>query len=658
MGQSTAAPARSRWQAVGGREGGTITALALAPRLDKDHLVFAASLAGLHRSTDGGATWASASAGLRSPFIEAVTVSPTFDSDRTVFVGTRNAGLWVSTDAGETWMEQQFWGARQSITAVVASPSYAQDGIIFAGSEGAGVFRSDNRGKSFSACNFGVADLVVVGVAVSPAFKTDQTAFLATPAGVYRSPNAGRAWRESSVGLEDVAIQCLAISPAFDKDRTLYLGTEEQGVYVSTDRGSRWKPISAGLDDLCVTCLTVSPRFAEDRTLLAGTASGVYRSRDAGATWQKTAGDPIAVLALALDEHGSALAGCANHGVFRSADAGATWSSTSHGLFARLLVGLVVSPNFANDSTLFSTSLDEGVARSRDSGATWQTVNDGLGSPQVPALAISPAFAADSTLFAGTSTGLARSQSAGESWTPTAGLQGVEIRTLAVSPRYATDGTILAGLAEGKVFVSCDRGETFTPMATPASADEVVWVGFSSTYERDQTVFVGTSREARGEEEGMISVWRSTDGGQIWNHFLGQNTASRWVAVAVPPGYADTHTLFVGIDNQVFRPPLSFETGTRTRKRQIWAAERVAKPTQALVALVPSPSFARDRTLYAASSDGVYRSTTGALSWRPIADGLTVRSTVALAVAPTADDGQSVFAATLGGMIWKLVTSD
>jgi hypothetical protein len=136
MAQSKAAVTTGRWQAVGGREGGTVTSLAMSPDFPADGVVFAGTLAGLHRSTDGGKTWAGSGSGLRSPFIEAVAVSPAFSRDHTVVAGARNAGMWMSVDGGDSWYELQIWGNRLSVTAAALSPDYASDSTMLVGTEG------------------------------------------------------------------------------------------------------------------------------------------------------------------------------------------------------------------------------------------------------------------------------------------------------------------------------------------------------------------------------------------------------------------------------------------------------------------------------------------------------------------------------------------
>ncbi|HLZ07369.1 MAG TPA: hypothetical protein VKT80_02195, partial [Chloroflexota bacterium] len=64
------------WKLVGPRTGGTVSVVAVSPRFDQDQVVFAGTLAGLYRSSDGGHTWQPSGSGLNSPFVDAIVISP------------------------------------------------------------------------------------------------------------------------------------------------------------------------------------------------------------------------------------------------------------------------------------------------------------------------------------------------------------------------------------------------------------------------------------------------------------------------------------------------------------------------------------------------------------------------------------------------------
>ena len=65
-------------------------------------VIYAASREGVHRSEDGGATWRAMNSGLASLNIRSLVQSPT--DAKTLYVGTNGSGLYRSQDGGETWV--------------------------------------------------------------------------------------------------------------------------------------------------------------------------------------------------------------------------------------------------------------------------------------------------------------------------------------------------------------------------------------------------------------------------------------------------------------------------------------------------------------------------------------------------------------------------
>jgi photosystem II stability/assembly factor-like uncharacterized protein len=91
-------------------------------------------------------------------------------------------------------------------------------------------------------------------------------------------------------------------------------------------------------------------------------------------------------------------------------------------------------------------------------------------------------------------------------------------------------------------------------------------------------------------------------------------------------------------------------------------------PTEDTVfALAASPDFAADRTIYAARTSGLYRSTDGGATWQPAYGSLSLQSdlvTSAVAVSPDFVRDRTVFAGASGGIVcsydagrtWHVIT--
>lgn len=655
----TASKSVAAWRPRGKRQGGTVTGISLSPEFARDRTVFAATMAGVYRSTDGGASWQPINNGLTSPFTISVAAAPTFGDEGLVLAGARAGGLYQSVNAGEEWHPVEIWGQRESVQAIAISPNFKRDQSALIGSETSGVFRTTTGGKSWSASNFGLLELGVLALAYSPNFAQDETAFVVTTDGFYRTPNGGRAWRETGDDLIGVALQCVALSPAFGEDNLIAVGSEDEGVYISSDGGRKWKKANKGLDDTCVNALQFSPDYAKDKMIVAGTNSGAYVSRDGGQSWQKSGSETGALLALAAGPGGLVLAGAAQGGIFRSTDGGQTWAEANEGLAARLFVQLAASPAFAKDKTLYSVSLDEGVSRSTDGGATWQPAGVGLEEREVTALAF-----AGATIFAATDGGVWSTGDGGKSWKSASDdLKDQAVRALTVSPDYANDKTVFAAVVEAasaddpaavaRLVISRDGGASWEYSRETFDGRDVVSIACSPEYATDRSVYAGTFREAKDSKGPEVAIWRSEDGGRSWIPLTSHNTPGRWIAIATTPSYARDRGVFVGVQSAVLRPmagPLS--APLRPGRRQLWYAERIGRPNTAVVSLVCSPGYEKDHTLYAGTSDGAFVSRNGGLSWSALNEGLGNKSIVSLVLSPNfAEDGQ-IFAASLGGALW------
>ncbi|MBC8449195.1 MAG: hypothetical protein H8D78_15725, partial [Chloroflexi bacterium] len=103
--------------------------------------------------------------------VRTVAFSPNFATDRTLFAGTLG-GIFRSTDGGANWGYTNTGLSNLDIRALAVSPNFANDQTLFAGTWD-GVFRSTNRGGNWSAVNTGLSNRDVRTLAVSPNFAAD-----------------------------------------------------------------------------------------------------------------------------------------------------------------------------------------------------------------------------------------------------------------------------------------------------------------------------------------------------------------------------------------------------------------------------------------------------------------------------------------------------
>jgi hypothetical protein len=234
--------------------------------------------------------------------------------------------------------------------------------------------------------------------------------------GVFRSTNGGSTWDPISDDLPVLTIGAIALDPV-DPD-IIYVGTGEanassyswfgMGMYKSTDAGANWSYI--GLEDTRYIGRIVVDPMDRDRIWVAGTGAlfgtnperGIYRSTDAGATWDKVlfVSDSTAAIDVAIDptrpdtvfaamwERRRGLtyrkSGGWSTGIYRSYDGGDSWTELTNGLPKGSDVGRPgISVCESSPNVIYAMYCDHpgyflGVYKSTDGGNSWSQTNDGV----------------------------------------------------------------------------------------------------------------------------------------------------------------------------------------------------------------------------------------------------------------------------------------
>lgn len=281
----------------------------------------------------------------------------------------------------------------------------------------------------------------------------------------------------------------------------------------------------------------------------AACASGLYRSVDAGASWQPAyaslgAESALATLCVATASGGEnaslVFAGLSGE-LLRSVDGGEMWEIASRPSPAPVFTALVASPTFARDGLLFAGTLDDGVLRYESAGRTWAIWNFGLMDTSVLCLAISPAFGEDATLYAGVQSGLFRSANGGLSWQEIdlPGGYGA-VLSVALSPRFEQDGVIYAGIEDGGLLRSADRGESWQRVGEQALTESINNILIDSfTFEQPALLVL------HGTE-----LLISTDDGDSWAAWRDDRLGEQEVtAVLAPQGLNDNAPVLVGLSD-------------------------------------------------------------------------------------------------------------
>ncbi|MGI9148817.1 MAG: WD40/YVTN/BNR-like repeat-containing protein [Chloroflexota bacterium] len=650
----------TNWERVAANTGGTVGGMASALVDGRPH-VYAATPVGVYRSSDSGQTWMLSGIRNSVPFAELVVPSARFEHDRTLFVCAGD-GLYRSSDGGQAW-QPVLLGSRM---LSVASADVGEGSVLLAGTEADGILRSEDGGRTWEGANAGLLDLAALAIGVSPQFASDRLAFAGTASGLYRTRNRAKSWREIETGLTEPAVQCVAISPMFPDDRIVLAGTEADGLLRSNDGGGTWhRPPS--LVGEGVTAIAFSRHYPSKPMIAAAIESGIAVSDDAGRTWRRSSSAPTGVvLSLLFVPAGAGevlLAGLHRLGIARSTDGGATWDLANEGLNARLVTGLVLSPAFARDQTMFVSGPQDGVSVSTDGGRSWTERNQGLDDPTVVALAVSPAYARDRTVYVASPTGIHVSHDGAATWVPSSTAPARTVATVPTStplpirsppsPGPDLPPTVVAALSDGRLVASDDGVATWRVLAGGPDAYEILTLALSPGYALDRTLWMASRQPASGSLAEVV-VWRSRDAGERWDRWLAERQDGQpFIALAVPPGAASDELIFVGMGARVFRPVRHAHEVRAGRRRPIWRAVDLAAGAAGVTAMVVSPSYGVDRTLFVATNAGVFVSRDAGQTYQPWSEGLDPPGMVALAISPDYRTDRVLYGLGLGGTIWR-----
>ena len=228
-------------------------------------------------------------------FATQIAVSPDFQRDKTVFLGTRYRGVLKSTDAGSTWthpwQEGKTW-----VPSLKVSPNYRADGIIVASARRKGFYLSSDSGRTWQSRNKGLSSQAIqyqnLGTSVlafSPAFGEDSRLFFGTADGLYLTTSNGQNWERLSITgrKQREHIRAIGISPDFSNDATILVSVKGLGLFKSTDKGRSFSEVAPDLihSNQLLKLIRFSPGYSRDHMIFAASSEEVFVSNNSGISW-------------------------------------------------------------------------------------------------------------------------------------------------------------------------------------------------------------------------------------------------------------------------------------------------------------------------------------------------------------------------------------
>jgi photosystem II stability/assembly factor-like uncharacterized protein len=496
-----------------------------------------------------------------------------------------------------------------------------------------------------------------------------------------------------------------------DRDPSrIYLGTTDSWIYVSSDGGSSWSRLArlGDRDNLVVDSLVVDRSDAN--TLFAGAHfwamdhpdGGIYISHDRGLTWSEVAemhGQSVQALVQARSNPRILIAGTLR-GVYRSADKGLHWHEISPpgGAEIHEVESIAIDPY---DPEIIYAGTWHLPWKTNDGGAHWSNIHQGvIDDSDVFSMIVDPSR--PSVMFLSACSGIYKSDNFGYEFRKVQGIPSTARRTRSLRMDPADRNTVYAGTTEG-LYKTTDGGENWNRTTGPdvivndvyvdprnpkhvllatdrsgvlasedgASAFEASNTGFS---QRQVAALLVDEKSSSTMYAGVINdktyggVFVSSDLGRTWKQ---QSDGLHGDDVFVL-AQSDDGTLLAGSSNGIFRwdgsswvqadalgspdPPLPAPD-------RIKAGGHGKKPRHKHLAAVkaPAPAQLRGRvsalaiageTWFAATSQGIFRSTDHGSAWSPM---LTAEAAKALSGSgdyqTIATDGKRVFVGRREGIV-------
>ena len=234
------------------------------------------------------------------------------------YVAVASGHIWKTTNTGITWEPVFDNYGSYSIACVVLDPS--NPNVVWTGTGennhqralgyGDGVYKSIDGGKSWK--NMGLKDSRQIGMIAIDPRNTDVVYVAAEGSvwgpggerGLYKTTDGGKTWNKILNISDNTGVNNIIMDPrnpdvlyATSEQRRRHVHTKigggpETAIYKSTNAGATWDKLTSGLpgEDMGGIGLAISPVNSDYLYAIieaANDASGFYRSTNRGATWSK-----------------------------------------------------------------------------------------------------------------------------------------------------------------------------------------------------------------------------------------------------------------------------------------------------------------------------------------------------------------------------------
>ncbi len=348
------------------------------------------------------------------------------------------------------------WSSGQGrVNVLVRDPSNAN--VYYVGAPSGGIWKSSDSGQTWTPLSDQLAQIGVSGIAVD--YNDSNIIYIATgdddandsySIGILRSTDGGMTWNETGMNASNApgTTTDLFINP--DNSNMLWVATSS-GIYKTIDAGSTWQMKKSG----DFKALDIKP--GDPSVIYALRSNQMYRSSDSGDTFsQVTAGVPTGSGRIVMDVTPanpnvvyllSVLSNNNFQGVYKSIDSGLSFTKTAvtNDILesSQAWFDLAIAVSATDENSVFVGCLN--VWRSTNGGDSFTKLNSWSTPNQATYTHADIHYIQfyDNELFVGSDGGIYRSTNNGDAFTDlTAGLQIGQYYRVAVAP---SDSNLMSG---------------------------------------------------------------------------------------------------------------------------------------------------------------------------------------------------------------------
>lgn len=632
--------------------------------------------------------------------INAIAVHPT--DANTIYAGSSRGGIHKTTDGGATWLPIFDEPLFNSIGDIIISPHNANTIYVGTGdsnigsffSIGDGVYRSTDAGATWQ--NIGLSEVGIISkIAIDPINPNQiYVAAMGNPIardvnrGIYKTNDGGITWQKILFIDDDAGIIDLVMHPS--QPNTLYAASwnrirnlqetivnEEDGkIWKSTDSGTTWTHLTNGLPDqfrsrIGLTISAQNPnRLAAVYVDSTQALLGVYTTDNGGETWQQTAdissfdSDPVATFGWYFgkiyfhpdnDQHLFLL----GVGMHQSMDGGFSWADCTPPWWTYEVHADKHALAFSNGNLILGT--DGGIYQSNDNTESWQDI-ESIANTQFYRVAVNPH---EPNMYCGgaqdNGTTMGNADMINE-WPRIYGGDGFQPVFHPTNPDW-----LCIEIQNGSMAYTTDGGMNFESANTGIDPDDRRnWdMPYIISKHGENALFAGTYRLYRSDsndppmyevispdltdgniygnrfhnistiDQSPLSpnyLYVGTSDGNIWHSLDAGNT---WVNITdtLPDRYVTSIKASPHLLNNVYVSISGYKGNSReahifksTNNGTGWTAISGNMPPIAVNDILVLPEDTTDNILFAATDAGVYMTANGGTTWQRLGGNMPVFS--------------------------------